>query len=222
MRELGPEDFLPASPPLPLVSDEIHLWFFPQWQAQNDTASSLPLRTLLAGYLGRDAAAVRIERAEHGKPHVAGKPALEFNLSHSGGAMLVALSRSQPLGVDMEMPRRSRPVLALARRWFDPAEAAVLETLPEADQQAAFLRLWSCKEAVLKALGRGIGFGLDQLAFDMGTAGDATYLRRLDGDPTRALWHIVRLRPTAGCVGALAWRGPARAIHAWVASPPAA
>ena len=98
----------------------------------------------------------------------------------------------------------------------------MLETLPEADQQAAFLRLWSCKEAVLKSLGRGIDFGLDRVAFDMDAAGDAAGLRRLDGDPTPALWHIVRLRPTAGCVGALAWRGPARAIHAWVASPPAA
>jgi 4'-phosphopantetheinyl transferase len=203
---------------LALAGDEIHLWFFPQWQALNDAASSLPLRTLLAGYLDRDVTAMRIERAEHGKPRVAGEPTLEFNLSHSGGAMLVALSRSQPLGVDIEMPRRTRPVLALARRWFDPIEAAALESLPEADQQAAFLHLWSCKEAVLKALGRGIGFGLDRAAFDMDVAGNITGLRQLDGELTPAAWHLVRLRPAAGWVGALAWRGSTRPIRTWVAS----
>ena len=195
--------------------------FFPQWQdATHAVAESLPLRRLLASYLDCVIGQVRMERDEHGKPRLVEAP-LEFNLSHSGGRLLVALSRAQSLGVDLETPRRDRPVLELARRWFDPLEATALAALPEAERQATFLRQWSCKEAVLKALGRGIGFGLDRVAFDMDAAGNTLRLRRLDGESTPAAWHIVRLHPATGCVGALAWRGLARTIRAWVVSPPA-
>jgi 4'-phosphopantetheinyl transferase len=218
MRELGPEDFLPAPPSVPLGDDEIHLWFFPQWNAPVDAADSLPLRTLLAGYLNREAMTVRIERSDHGKPYVAGKPALEFNLSHSAGAALVALSRNQPLGVDLEIPRRPRPVLALAQRFFAPAEAAALAALPEARRQTAFLNLWSGKEAVLKALGRGIAFGLDRIVFDLDARGEDLCLQRFDLEPAPASWRIVPLHPVACAVGALAWHGPECRLRAFNAS----
>lgn len=221
MHELVAGDFLPAQPPQPLGAAEIHLWFFPQWEGgSRAVAESLPLRALLAGYLDCAVSQVRIERGEHGKPRLSDGP-LQFNLAHSGGKVLVALGRGQGLGVDLETPRRKRPVLELARRWFDPAEAAALAALPENELQNAFLLQWSCKEAVLKALGRGIGFGLDRVVFGRDGADGALHLHRLEGESTPALWQVVRLQPVAGSIGALAWRGPARPIRAWVAGLPA-
>ena len=206
-------DFLPAQPPQPLADTEIHLWFFPQWNMTvRAGAQSLPLRALLAGYLDCTPARLDIKLGAYGKPHLAGA-ALEFNLAHSGGAALVALSRHVPLGVDLEAPRRVRPVLELARRWFHPDEAAALTALPEALQQAGFLRLWTCKEAVLKAHGRGIGFGLDRVAFELDARGEATAMRTQAN--AAAPWQIRNLTPAAGFCGALAWRGadcPVRAF----------
>ena len=221
MPELAAADFLPAQLPQALGKSEIHLWFFPHWQGSAHAVAESPqLRALLAGYLACAAGDLRITRDEHGKPHLINAP-LQFNLSHSSGRLLVGVSREQPLGVDLETPRRERPVLELARRWFDPVEAATLASLPEVQRQAAFLELWSCKEAVLKALGRGIGFGLDRVVFDSTAAADAPRVQRLDGDRIPSAWHIVRLRPAASCIGALAWRGPEYRICAWVTSPPA-
>ena len=75
----------------------------------------------------------------------------------------------------------------------------------------AFLRLWTAKEAVLKALGEGIRFGLDRVVF------------RLDGDDTHpavfdpaagpiADWRLLRHDDAAGFV-CLAWRGRPRRIR---------
>lgn len=220
MREITAADFLPAQPPQLLGKEEIHLWFFPHWEGSPHAVAESPqLRALLAAYLACAPADLRIVRDEHGKPRLLGA-ALQFNLSHSGGRLLVGVSCEHPLGVDLEVARRERPVLELARRWFAPAEAAALAALAEADRQAAFLRLWSCKEAVLKALGRGISFGLDRVVFDLTAPGEIQRLQQLDGEPTPSVWRIVGLRPATGCVGALAWRGPERPIRAWTASSP--
>jgi len=225
MQELVAPDFLPEHP-LPLGDAEIHLWFFAQWTATQEVAQSSPLRALLAGYLGCAPGQLRIERDAHGKPRLL-EPSdpgswttLEFNLSHSGGALLVGVSRGQGLGVDLESPRRARPVLELARRYFDPAEAKALAELPDDRREKAFLQLWTCKEAVLKALGRGIAFGLDRVVFELDAAGAVICLQALDGESAPGQWHIVRLLPAATYSGALAWRGPARAIHAWAGRPP--
>lgn len=203
-------DFALASPPQPLAGDEIHLWFFPQWEKVSDAAMSAQVRALLAAYLDRPRETVRIERGEHGKPHVVDAE-LEFNLAHTGPALLLGLSHGVALGVDLEAAgRRPRKAVELARRFFAPSEAAALETLPETLRQDAFLRLWCAKEAVLKAHGQGIGYGLDRVLFDIGATGAVA---TATGNP----WQVLALAPTSAYLGALAWRDPVSRVHAFVA-----
>ena len=110
MRELALTAFRPAALPLPLGEAEVHLWFFPQWQAPaRGTAESVPIRQLLGTYLGQDPAGLDFRRDAHGKPRLAGGE-LEFNLSHSGSALMLAVCRRHAVGVDLEIPRRPRPV----------------------------------------------------------------------------------------------------------------
>jgi 4'-phosphopantetheinyl transferase len=206
--------FIRAASPQPLADGEIHLWFFPQWSQARDATESPVLRDLLSGYLARPAASLRFARSARGKPHLAGAD-LEFNLSHSAGALLVALSRDIELGVDLEaMVRRTRAVADLARRWFAPHEADALAALPHAQQQAAFLRLWTCKEAVLKCLGSGIGFGLHRIEFDLSAQVQVTGVRApVDAG---APLHLASLAPDDAHVGALAWRGKPASVQAFV------
>lgn len=203
-------DFALASPPQPLAGGEIHLWFFPQWEKAPDAATSATVRALLAAYLDRPAETIRIERGEHGKPRVAAAQ-LEFNLAHTGTALLLGVSRGIALGVDLESTQRKiRPTTELARRFFAPAEAEALKTLPESRRRNAFLRLWCAKEAALKAHGRGIGFGLDRAQFVIDAAGTVAPAA---GNP----WQILALAPAPPYLGALAWSGPVSRVRAFVA-----
>lgn len=221
MRTLAAADFVSHEPPLELANDEIHLWFFPQCGIAGAAGRNVQhcLHELLASYLHIDARDLLVQRNAHGKPFLAGLAdgaTLQFNLAHSGKALLVGISRSQALGVDLETGQRTRPWLALAQRYFAAAETAALVALPRALQAAAFLDLWSCKEAVLKSLGRGIAFGLHRLSFALDADGAVTHLAQIDDEGgARSAWHVLRLRPEDGTCGALAWHGPARTVRAF-------
>jgi 4'-phosphopantetheinyl transferase len=113
-------------------------------------------------------AAVPIEAGPHGKPHCPGGP--QFNLSHSGDLILLALDPSRPVGVDVERARPGLDWRPIARRVLPPAEAEALERLALAAggeaAAEAFLAAWCRLEARLKArgvglAGRGAGVGHD-------------------------------------------------------------
>ena len=193
--------FEPATHPPPLGRDDIHVWFFPQWSVGGRSAESAIVRELLCTYAGSD---VAIEYDARGKAHVHGD-LLHFNISHSGDALALAISRSQPLGVDLEHHRRPRRVIELSRRFFAPHEADAMERLPEAERQIAFLRLWTRKEALVKAEGTGIAGGLHRAVFDFDDRGEIAA-------PRDRSWQIVPFEPAVGFYGAVAWRGGPRPV----------
>jgi 4'-phosphopantetheinyl transferase len=105
------------------------------------------LRRWLGAWLERSPAAVAIECAPHGKPRCPGGP--EFNVSHSGDLILLALHPRRPVGVDVERARPGLDWRPIARRMLPAAEC---EALTAEGFQAAWCRL----EARLKAGGRGL------------------------------------------------------------------
>lgn len=208
MQQLAAAAFQPAAAPPQLAAGEIHLWFFPHWEKQREATGAVPVRALLAAYLRVGPETLLFERGEHGKPGLAG---LQFNLSHTGTALLLGVSRDVELGVDLE--RSTRPVRTLpelAQRWFAPREAQVLAALPEAAQTPAFLRLWTCKEAVLKCSGAGISSGLDRVEFELSSAGS------IEGMCGEEPWQVLALAPDAAHIGALAFRGKPAPVRAFV------
>lgn len=213
MRLIDQHQFTPASWPEPLQADEVQVWHFRDGRRG---AAAARLAELLAAYHGCRPGELRLGRGPHGKPYLDRPGAIEFNLSHTDGALLVALGRAQPLGVDVEALGRPRARLELARRYFAAAEAAALAALDPARLPRAFLQLWSCKEAVLKALGLGLGFGLARVAFALDDDGRPNALNVIDASAGGAEeWHIVQLEPGPDHVGALAWRGPVRKLRAF-------
>jgi 4'-phosphopantetheinyl transferase len=97
---------------------------------------------------------------------------LEFNLSHSADLALVAVARERPVGVDLERWKHEMDHLALATRFFSPAERASLQALAERGEQLVhgFFAAWTRKEAYLKARGEGVMRGLHH--FDVTLAPD--------------------------------------------------
>jgi len=126
-------------------------------------ASRAWLRAVLAGYLAVDAAAIRFDRAERGKPAVVDGGDVCFSLSRSAGVGLIAVTRGRAVGVDIEQIRSGFDHQGMAKQFFAPAESASLQDQPESDREHAFFRLWVRKEAVLKASGAGLGDGMGHL-----------------------------------------------------------
>jgi 4'-phosphopantetheinyl transferase len=119
------------------------------------------VRKTLAPYLAVEPVQVQFLVGEHGKPHLAGNE-LHFNISHTADELLIAVSNMQDIGVDIELIKPRTNLDAVAERCFSAAEYAVWQALDKDQQPQAFYRLWTKKEAFVKAVGRGIALGLDQ------------------------------------------------------------
>jgi 4'-phosphopantetheinyl transferase len=122
------------------------------------------LRRILAAYLRADPASLDFSYGPAGKPELAGQPStsgLRFNLSHSEGWALLAVTRGRAVGVDLERMRAGRDLAAIAGRFFAPAEAAALAGFSPPLHEEAFFAIWTRKEALLKAFGAGLSLPLD-------------------------------------------------------------
>jgi 4'-phosphopantetheinyl transferase len=155
------------------------------------------LRRILARALDRAPAEIRFGEGEHGKPRVLGRNErrVDFNLSHAAGMALIALTEGHPLGADVEQVAPMDDMPLVAERQFSREERQALFALPEAERLGAFYRIWTRKEAYIKAIGHGLSHPLDRFAVTLGK-GDARLLH-LDGDERAAeAWSLHDLEPT--------------------------
>jgi 4'-phosphopantetheinyl transferase len=117
-------------------------------------------RRVIADYLACDPGHIAFEYNVNGKPSIADQVhALSFNVSHSGPHCLIAVTRHGPVGVDIEPVRPGRDFLALARRFYTATENEVLSARSDA---GLFYRMWTLKEAHIKARGLKLLDGLDR------------------------------------------------------------
>jgi 4'-phosphopantetheinyl transferase len=185
----------------PSLPGQLHCTWRPH--ARGTPAEPL-VRAWLAELLGCALEDIALRRDAHGRPRLHGPvTGGDVSWSHSGDGLLVAFGIDVDLGVDLERGRPRPRALELAQRFFHPAESAWLSALREEDRDAAFLRLWCAKEAVVKAHGRGIAFGLDKfaLAEDEGMLAMASGHVELGGP-----WSLREWMPQPGYRAALAWR----------------
>ena len=226
MQRFHEDAFVATTVPPPLAADEIHVWrvvLDAALKPRDITAASHAfLGRLLMAYANVDAPP-EIARTERGKPHAPSLAHFDFNLTHAREQVLIAVAREQPVGVDLERIDREIEIDDIARRYFSAAEADALEALAPERKLAAFLRLWTLKEAVLKALGEGISFGLDRVAFALDADGVPSRIATIAPEAgAPAEWRLARIDAARGHVGALAWRGRERRIRTFLAVEPPA
>jgi len=163
------------------------------------------LRRVLALCLNCAPVDVTFAVTANGKPYLAGsKIGLRFNLSHSGERTMIALAVGRDVGVDVEQDR-SVEVLGIAERFFAPSEAAALRSRSPAEQQIAFFRCWTRKEAFIKALGEGLGYPLDAFEVELDDDKSRPLLRRTREErqaPVR--WQVRSLQVEPGYAAAVA------------------
>lgn len=167
-------------------------------------------RLLLGAYLGVPGKSVRLVRNPKGKPvldaSVHDVP-LHFSMAKSADRLLLGFSSSHHVGVDLEpLQRRAHNARGVAERYFSTAEAKALADAADEERDAAFLRAWACKEAVVKASGLGIANQLCRFTVETRLA-HAPEVLDFDGE-ARPGWSLALLHPERDFIGALALHGP--------------
>jgi 4'-phosphopantetheinyl transferase len=181
--------------------------------------SRAALRSLLGRYLASSDVEVALETDSSGKPRLAaGQSAVDvqFNIAHSGDLALIAITVDCEIGVDVEQLRSVAHVEHIARRFFHPTETRAILAAPAEERDAVFLRYWTGKEAILKAIGRGITGGLASFCVPADEFGDTRIElpQALSSSHSRCWLHA--LQPCAGYVGAVAWLGYERPVRHFV------
>ena len=170
------------------------------------------LRQILANYLGATPAQLTFVYGQHGKPALDypwSRHGVRFNLSHSHGLGLCAVTRAYEIGVDVERIRPLDNLEDLARRVFSARELDALRRIPESGRVVGFFNAWTRKEAFIKALGEGFSHPLR--GFDVSLEPDLpARLERVDGDPALAArWTLAAVEVDGDHAAAVVVEAPA-------------
>lgn len=175
------------------------------------TVAQAHLRRILGGLRGIHPARVRFRYGEHGKPLLTGGPV--FNQSHSSERVMIGVAADGRLGIDIEKIRTVRLMAEIARKNLAPDEAALFLRTPERDRQRMFFRIWTCKEAFLKALGVGLTEPLRSFSVDPSLDRPSVLVRADERGEAPADWHVGSIPCSSGAEAAIAIDRPGIAVE---------
>jgi 4'-phosphopantetheinyl transferase len=176
------------------------------------------LRAVLASYLDVDPGTLTFSYTAYGKPSLTPlreSADLRFNLSRSQDWLLIGVARGRDIGVDVECLRPKSDLLTIARRFFAPAESAVLDSLPDAARTRAFFECWTRKEAFIKAVGEGLSIPLDSFEVAFGPGLEPALLRLRGSRQAADEWSIWGLAPAPGVSAAVAVKARGLSLRPW-------
>lgn len=160
------------------------------------------LRDILGRYLSVPPAALQFCYGMNGKPALVSDAAcgLEFNLSHSEALMVCAIARHYLIGIDVEAVRSIARLDDLTQRFFSPQEHATIHALSGEPQLRSFFQHWTCKEALVKAVGEGL-MSLSTIELDIA---ETAMLLQWEQPRSTLDWSLQLLTPAPGYIAAVA------------------
>jgi 4'-phosphopantetheinyl transferase len=165
------------------------------------------LRSIGAFYCKVPPEAIKLIDRPGKKPRIqlpGSAPHLDFNISHSGRFILIVFARGVEVGIDLERNRGFPDLETIVDRYYSPDEKSWLATLSGEHKKEGFFRIWTRKEAVLKAAGAGL-FQIDRPASSETCDGPRTDLH----GKGKADWIVKQFIPAAGYTAAVAFSRPA-------------
>ena len=146
------------------------------------------LRGLLSHVVRQAPDAWRFAPGRHGKPRIVEPEAyrgLGVNLTHARGMVAAAVSAAVEIGIDVDSATDRSAGLEIANRFFAPEEIAGLHALADGGaRQERFIRLWTLKEAFIKATGKGLAQPLSDFAFVSVEPARVVFRHPALGDPS--------------------------------------
>jgi len=215
MRELGPSQihlwqYPVGDPPdaqhlahaMTLLSDaekkRLAAFHFEKHRAEYALSHAM-VRLALSEYAPVQPQDWQFRTGEKGKPEIASPPLdtpLWFNLSHTDGFAVCVAGRARHVGVDVENLNLKASHQELAEHFFAPAEYEYLRNLPPSLQREAFFRIWTLKEAYIKADGRGLSIPLDSFRFRFSTEHPAQVTLESSAESNPDQWSFFEFQPT--------------------------
>src|SRR3990167_2232998 len=153
------------------------------------------LRIILSHYVAIPATKFRFTAAQQGKLYLENFPDLQFNVTHSNNIILYAVTYQESIGIDVEDETRVVEYYDLAKRFFAAHEAKALQTLTEDVLRQAFYKIWTKKEAFIKAVGEGLSFPLQDFEVNYLAAIKETVKIYKNENIAAANWIIENFQP---------------------------
>jgi len=167
------------------------------------------LRRILGHYSGVEPNKLRFLYSTRGKPSLTeefGERRIQFSLSHSDGYVIYAFTLDHRIGIDLEHVVPIVESERIAARFFSGKEKAVLDTLAGNERREAFFRIWTAKEAYLKACGQGLAFPLNRIETIIDREGSICSLG-IKGIEDDSRWSLEQFGPAPGFVASLIIEG---------------
>lgn len=161
------------------------------------------LRILLARHLNLTPTELQFSYSKYGKPSLVQAPELHFNLSHANTKALLAVTYAGKVGVDIEYTQKEIDVDGIAQRFFANNEYQLLQTLNGTAKHKAFFTAWTRKEAFLKALGKGVAYGLEKVEVSILPEQPAKIIALHDPALELTEWCMFALQPASAYIAAL-------------------
>jgi 4'-phosphopantetheinyl transferase len=176
------------------------------------------LRCLLGNYLDVEPQQLQFDYGPHGKPFLAGlshPDALSFNLSHAHQFALYAVTCDRKIGIDLEYIRQVSEPEQIVERFFTAREIEAFYALEPSQRLDAFFRVWTFKEAYLKATGAGLSKPLNEIEIPVPPLQPVKL--SIDGGHAQphTCWSLQELSVAPGYVAALAVDGDEYHITCW-------
>lgn len=129
--------------------------------------SRILLRIILGRYTDMPSATIKFSHNQFGKPDLIDEQnshKINFNISHSQNILCLAFSKNDPIGIDCEVVKPVEDYIAIAERHFSPTEFDQLKSFPEEKHIEGFYTIWTAKEAIIKLIGTGLHFPLQDFS----------------------------------------------------------
>ena len=171
--------------------------------------SNALVRTTLSRYADVEPGKWVFERNEHGRPDPASGQCelpLRYNLSHTKGLVACAVTLGREIGVDVECIERRGDAVAIADRYFAPAECRELRACPAERRRERFFEYWTLKESYIKARGLGLRIPLRRFAFHLAEGHPIRISFDAELEDDACDWQFALFRPEPTHVMAVAVR----------------
>lgn len=216
--------------PEPLTDDSVHVWrvnldkcdetehslsldelaranrFHFEKDRKYFIAARAILRKILGVYLSASPAQLQFQYAAKGKPALSNQ-ALQFNLSHSKNWAIYAISKTMPVGIDIEAIAENKNIDDIAFRFFSKEEFEEINHLEGKRKLQAFYNGWTRKEALLKGIGEGLHYSLDKVVVNLSNEISQQTIFLMENSLKKSTWNLHSLTPIEGFATALAVNG---------------
>ncbi len=170
------------------------------------TVSKGLLKIFISNYLNIETEEIKFVQNEFGKPSL--QPELnnidlQFNVSHSEHLGMFAFTTGKELGIDIELIQEIPNLNEIVNLCFSDYEKDWFYKSEPGLQKEFFYKVWTGKEAYIKAIGTGLSFPLKKIEFKINNTNSIEFHNILGDLPYRGKWNIFTFNPHPNFISSL-------------------